>query len=129
MTKDGRMLLQIDVDAAEKYPVQTDVVLIRAQRRVHWDEQDFVAQCRESFGQPIVVQTRAAKPISRPGREIDNAWRPLFAGLRCRFRRLDDSSGLGHHLRGPRHFTAGTIRLPPGQRSLTILPPVGRRSE
>ena len=69
----GRLLLQVDIDAAEEHAVDADVRLVGAQRRVRGHEQHVFAQLQQRGGQRVVVQTTAAVHAGRPGRDVGDA--------------------------------------------------------
>ena len=66
------MLLQIDVDAAEKHSPLARARLVGAQRRVGGNQQD-VGPLAVQFGrQGVVVKAGAAEPAGRAGRDVGN---------------------------------------------------------
>src|SRR5262249_14217820 len=74
------LLLQIDIDAAEENSIDTDVVLVGAERRVGGDEDDVFAQVQQRGRERVVVQTTSAVHAGGSRCDVGDAHKSLGRG-------------------------------------------------
>ncbi len=82
VAEEGELLLQIDVQRTVEDPVDADVVLVGADRRVGRDQRDLVTLPLQGSGQGVVVQARPAVHAGGAGRDVPDPHPPKlsFAG-------------------------------------------------